>query len=211
MGPLRPTGLCVFGAALLIAAHAAAQTPAEIDCSGPFAKTASEAGLIKAFGAANVQKADIDVGEGMTEPGTILFPKDPKRRLDILWHDSAKRSQPSAIMIRDKSGWAISVPGEAQTKIRIGTPLSTVETANGGPFTINGFGWDGGGYAGDWRGGRLGKHPAGCTISLRFDPAPKSDPKALDRVNGDKPFASSNANIRAVKPVVSSISLDWGD
>lgn len=191
------------------ACGATAQIPTVIDCAGPFARAGNEAALVKAFGAANVKRSRIDIGEGMSEPGTSLFPRDPKRRIDILWYDKTRRRQPSHIMIREGSDWSIPVPGQPQARIKPGTTLAEVEAANSGPFTILGFGWDGGGHAGDWRGGRLGAHPAGCSVSMRFDHAQGADPAALDKISGDTEFASSDADMRVIKPFVGSITLEW--
>ena len=43
--------------------------------------------LVQAYGAANVADHDVDVGEGEMESGTVVFPKDPERIVEILWKD----------------------------------------------------------------------------------------------------------------------------
>jgi hypothetical protein len=178
-------------------------------CTGPFAKDADEAVIIKVFGIANVARQDIDVGEGMTEPGTVIFPKDPKRRIELLWHDSAKRRRPSSITVRDVSTWTIAARFPDQRRIAIGTHLAQIEAINGKPFLIYGFGWDNGGYAGGWEGGALETTVSPCSLSLRFDPDPKAKDAALSKASGDTEFKSSSPEMRAVKPTVSSISLGW--
>jgi hypothetical protein len=192
--------------ALAAGLAADAQQPDLLACRGPLARDGSEAALVKAFGAANVTRAAIDVGEGMTEPGTIVFAKDPKRRIDILWHDGARRSRPSTISVAPGAIWRIAVP-DAEPAIRQGMSLAQVEAANGRPFEILGFGWDRGGHAGDWKGGRLARPDGGCELSLRFEPEPGF--LAMDAISGDRPFSSADARIRAVKPVVVEVRLNW--
>lgn len=137
----KSLGAVALSASLMVSSGpAAAQAPTMLGCTGPFAKDAAEPALIAAFGAANVKREDIDVGEGSTEPGTIVFPDDEKRRIEVLWHDNEKRRRPSAIMVRDPSSWRVAVPGEPSVTIGTGTELAAVEAANGKPFQLYGFG-----------------------------------------------------------------------
>ncbi len=194
----------------LVPAFASAQPANDVmQCVGPFAKDANEATLAKAFGAANVKRVDIDAGEGTTEPGTVVFPNDPKRRIEVLWHDASKRQRPSSITVKGRSTWTVAARFPDQRRIMLGTPLAEVEAINGKPFVINGFGWDMGGFAGGWEGGAMEQVVGPCSLSLRFDPDSKVKSGTLDRVSGDKPFKSSSPAMRAVKPTVSSISLGW--
>jgi len=200
------TILAGLAIALASGLAAGAQQPDLLACRGPFSRSANEAALITAFGAANVTRAAIDVGEGMTEPGMIVFAKDPKRRIEILWHDSARRIRPATISVSPSATWRIAVP-DAEPAIRQGMSLAQVEAANGRPFEILGFGWDRGGHAGDWKGGRLAKPDGGCELSLRFEPEPGF--LGMDAISGDRPFSSADARIRAVKPVVVEVRLVW--
>ncbi|WP_332680694.1 hypothetical protein [Bosea sp. (in: a-proteobacteria)] len=204
---LRPAPLAAVLA--LGALPAFAQAPSPIACSGPFARNADEAALIRAFGAANVRRTRIEVGEGEKQPGAILFPNDRKRRIELTWHDGAKRRRPATIYIREGSQQAVLAPDGA--RIAIGTTLAEVEKANGRPFTILGFGWDYAGTATDWRGGKLTKAGGGCRLLVRFHDTPGANGAALERVSGDREFASSDADIRAVKPVIGEILLSWAD
>lgn len=202
----------LFTAAVLLIGlgHGAlAAGPELLGCRGPFAKDASAATLVAAFGAANVAHEDLDVGEGFTEPGTVIFKSDGKRRIEVFWHDSETRSRPSRIIVHEPSAWRVALPGDSTASLGIGTELATVEAANRKPFTLNGFGWDGAGYVGEWSGGRLTKLDGGCSLSLRFGPSPQARPAALAKVSGDKPFASNAPGMRAVKPRIEQISLGW--
>jgi len=189
---------------------AASAQPADVlTCTGPFARDADEARLIKAFGAANVQRGRIEVGEGEKQAGAVLFPKDRKRRLQLTWQDGGKRRRPGTIYIREGSAWSVAAPGGG--RIAPGATLLEVEAANGGPFTILGFGWDYGGTATDWRGGRLAGAGGGCSLIIRFNQTPEAGSDSPDDVSGDREFSSSDAAIRAVKPFVGEILLSWPD
>ena len=59
-------------------AAAARSAPVQVDarllsCEAAFRQDASAASLAEHFGSAYITSADIDVGEGQTEPGTVLF------------------------------------------------------------------------------------------------------------------------------------------
>jgi len=189
-----------------VPAMAQVQSPTVLDCTGPFTRDSDERKLAQVFGAANVERADIPVGEGNTEPGTAIFAKDPAKRIDILWHDAYAR--PNVVIVRNGSAWPVAVTG-LDKPIANGLTLAEIEAMNGKPFTLTGFGWDLGGYTNNWDGGRLDKPLGGCNLSVRFDPASDAPGDALDKVNGDVEFSSADSAMRQVKPVVIEIELGW--
>jgi hypothetical protein len=196
-------------ALVALAGTASAQTADLLACSGPFARDADETALIKAFGAANVQRARIEIGEGEKAAGAILFPKDKKRRLELIWRDGKKRKGPGTIYVRGGSAWAVA--GPAGERLAIGSALAAVEAANGKPFSILGFDWDYSGTANDWQGGKLAKAFGGCRLTIRFGYPKGADAKALDRLSGDQEFSSSNPDMRLVKPTAYEVMLSWSD
>lgn len=196
-------------ALLALARPASAQTADLLACNGPFSRNADEAALIRAFGAANVQRAQIEIGEGEKAAGAIVFPKDRKRRLELIWRDGKKRRGPGTIYVRQSSAWAVA--GPAGERLAIGSALAAVEAANGKPFSILGFDWDYSGTANDWQGGKLAKAFGGCRLTIRFGYPEGADAKALDRLSGDKEFSSSNPDMRLVKPTAYEIMLSWSD
>lgn len=197
---------CLLCFTVAMPALVRAQAPAVLDCTGPFARNADERTLVRIFGAENVERANIPVGEGNTEPGTAIFAKDPDKRIDILWHDAYAR--PNVVIIRNGSTWPVAVTG-LDKPIANGATLAEIEAMNGKPFTLTGFGWDLGGYSNSWDGGRLDKPVGGCNLSLRFDPPKDAPGDALDKVNGDVEFLSTDSAMRQVKPVVVEIELGW--
>lgn len=201
-------GFAAF-ALLAVASPTHAQTADLLACAGPFARDADEATLIKAFGAGNVQRARIEIGEGEKAAGAILFPKDRKRRLELIWRDGKKRRGPSTIYVRQGSAWAVA--GPAGERLAIGSALAAVEAANGKPFSILGFDWDYSGTAADWQGGKLAKAFGGCKLTIRFGYPKGADARALDRLSGDKEFSSSNPDMRLIKPTAYEILLSRSD
>jgi len=193
---------------LTLATPVFAQVPAPtvLDCTGPFARDADERKLAQVFGAANVERADISIGEGNTEPGTAIFARDPLKRIDILWHDGYAR--PNVVIFRNGSTWPVAIAG-LDKPVANGATLAEIEAMNGKPFTLTGFGWDLGGYANGWDGGHLDRPVGGCNLSVRFEPASDAPGDALDKVNGDVEFLSTDSAVRRTKPVVIEIELGW--
>ena len=169
----------------------------------------SEQALVKIYGPQQVKEADIDVGEGMSEPGTILFPDDPSRTLSILWKDAATRLAPKSIRINSKkSAW------RTKNGITIGTSLKRIERLNRKPFRMAGFGFDYSGTILDCDGGRLrelgtrssNKVIRGRTLLLRLDPDPETmDSKGYSAVTGDRDFSSGHPAMQKLDPKVYDI------
>ncbi len=183
-----------------------AQDAPQVDtltCSGPFARDSSHAKLISAFGPKNVTFEDVDGAEGSKEKASVLFANEPTRRVQIFWHDERTRAKPATIMIATPSQWV--GPGG----ITIGMTAAQVEKLNGKPFQINGFGWDGGGYANKLE-GKLANLPGGCYLSLRFEPTAANPlPDRYAPIIGDKKIASSNALMRRSKPMIGQWSVGY--
>jgi hypothetical protein len=197
--------------AALCATSALAQPIGDVlDCVGPFGKHATEATMRKAFGAENVAVGDIDIGENTMEAGTIIFPADPKRRIEILWHDNAGRQRPRSIALTGLSTWVIAAPAPDPRRFGLGADLAQIEAINGRPFLLNGFGWVNGGLLYDLRRGALEDGRA-CRLGLRFDPDEKAKPSVVERVSSGRRFSSSDPAMRAAKPKLSSIELSWPD
>ena len=123
---------CLLCVTLATPALAQSEAATVLDCTGPFARTADERTLARVFGAANVERAAIPVGEGNTEPGTVIFARDPTKRIDILWHDSYAR--PNVVIIRNGSTWPVAVTG-LDRPVTNGATLAEIEAMNGKPFS----------------------------------------------------------------------------
>ena len=157
---------------------------------GPVLAGMTLAELQKRIPAADLRLEKVPGPEGSEFTAAVLW-KGTAREVEILY-DAEHPKQPltDARLV----GRAWKLPGGLQ----IGATLAAVEKANGKPFQVFGFNWDGGGYANFEDGGAL----AG-TLSLRFDPSGD----VPDGLAGDRLFSSSDPALRAVQPKVSEITV----
>jgi hypothetical protein len=187
---------------------AAPPKPAEparaVACSnGAFAKNSGHLRLAQTYGVHNVDFTDVSGDDGSTLMASVLFPNDPKRRLEVLWDDDLQRSGTRMIVIGGQSTWT------AQKGVRLGLPLAALEKLNGKPFKLMGFEKAGMAVVSDWNGGALGLLTDGCKIGVQLKPDPKAPAGTLDTAGSDKEFASSDPAIRAAKPTVGEIIVAY--
>ena len=191
---------CLLLPLALVAAPAASaqrQAPAELSCTGAFARDASHAALVKVFGARNVISEAVGVGEGETAKATVVFPRDKARRVEVFWRDEKRRRGLSEMRVSIGSTWRTA------QGVAVGMTLADVEAINGRPFLLAGFGWDYGGTTLDWKEGKLAALPGGCLLRLRFD---QQKPTDAD-IDGDRAFSSDDTGMRSVAPIVEEIAL----
>lgn len=193
--------LCFFAVTL----NASAQTSFQIVPGvkvGAITSRTSEADLRRIYGSRNVRSGEVGLGEGETVPGTILFPNDPRRRLEIAWKNTRAKKNPDFVQFSgEKSRWQIA-PG-----IGLGTSLKILEQINGRGFKLLGFQWDYSGTVVSWNGGKLARRFGndGGTVSLRLSPRSyenKALAKDLDAVMGDGEFSSKNKSMQKINPEV---------
>jgi hypothetical protein len=173
-----------------------------VACSGAFAKNSSHLKLAMFFDSKNIAFTDVDAS-GIKVPATVLFPNDPKRRLEVWWSNITERKDIHLIVIGGQSTW--TAPGG----LRLGQTLEQVEKLNHKPFKLKGFdkdriatgsNWDGGALATVARGWRPG-------VSLRADA--KASAEAIGALSADEEYSSSDPAIRAAKPTVSEILIGY--
>lgn len=181
-----------------------AETGRAIACSaGAFAKHSDHLKLAQTYGVHNVDFTQVPGDDGSTLMASVLFPNDPKRRLEVLWDDDAQREGVRMIVIEGQSTWV------AQKGVHLGLPLVALEKLNQKPFLMMGFDKNGMAIVSDWNGGALGLLTDGCQMGVQFKPDPKASPGALSAAASDKAFASSDAAIRAAKPTVGEIIVAY--
>jgi len=71
----------------------------------------TEAALTTTFGKVNVVARDIDLDEGETAPGAVLFPNDPLRKAEIVWKDPVRKVGPKQVQISGERSWWRTVHG----------------------------------------------------------------------------------------------------
>jgi hypothetical protein len=167
-------------------------------------RTESEIDLQMGYGAQNVRRADIPIGEGETLPGSVIFPDDSTRRLEVLWHDRANHRYPAYAILRgEKSLWQLP------HTVTLGTTLHELEEWNGRPFLLAGFGWDYAGVVLSWNGGALDSL-LGQDTKLYLTPPSSERPDSLyAQAMGDRPFSSSSHPMRAMNPKVYRIQVEF--
>lgn len=157
--------------------------------------------LVQSFGDTNVVDKDVDVGEGETEPGTVVFPNDTERRIEVLWKDPDKKIAPkSATITGSKSRW------HAAHGISLAASLEDLEAVNGRPFAVS-FGTDEPGAILSWRGGLLDREFGNgqVFVTLGCTPSNGSRQNCPPRLGGN----SDKPAIRKLRLRVSRITWEF--
>jgi hypothetical protein len=158
---------------------------------GALTADGSEQDLIAAYGAAAVQPEDVSLGEGESEPGTVVFPDDPLRRFEVAWGDTLQRRAPSFVLLTgDTTLW------HGQRGLTLGVSLAQLEALNGKPFGMAGYGWDYGGSVLSWKDGQLADLEGRVAVAL----APREANPDVSHVLGDGEFLSSDTALRRLQP-----------
>lgn len=177
---------------------------------GSITRDTSESDLKKTYGESEVVAADIDIGEGQTRAGTILFPQQNAKVLTLLWTDETRTHVAQVRINTEGTNW------RTNRGITIGTPLRAIEKRNGRPVNLAGFGWDYSGTILDCNGGALkelgvqtqtGIHSR--TLLIRVAPQSKWHGSPEYRmVLGDRSFKSNHAAMRKLNPTVYTMIVD---
>jgi hypothetical protein len=174
-----------------------------IACSGVFAKDSSHTKLASAFQSRNVSNTQVDTNSGGKATASVLYAKDPKRRLEVWWSKPASKSDTHLIVINGRSDWV--APGE----LHLGLTLAELEKLNGKSFKLSGFDRDHVATLSDWDGGTLSALAGGCKVGISLRADPKAPAAALSGLPADRAFSSSDASLRAANPTVSEILVAY--
>jgi hypothetical protein len=185
------------------AAAATGPTGRALACGGVFAKDSSHLKLAMTYDSKNITFAEVAGPENSKLMASVLFPNDPKRRLEVLWDNPGSRAGTQLIVINGQSTWT------APKGLKLGMALAALEKANGRPFRIKGFGQDGTAQVVNWQGGALNSLPGGCKVGIFLSADPQAPPEARGELPADKEFQSSDVNVRALKPVIAEILLGY--
>jgi hypothetical protein len=168
---------------------------------GPFAQDSGMLSLAMTFGDSNVtftheKVQDSDVG------ATIVFPKDPRRRLEVWWQNPNR----TGLFLIDIAGKSIWTGPEG---LHLGLTLPELEKRNHKPFKLKGFDKDGVAAVSDWDGGALAALPGGCKASVSFRADAKTAKDAASAIAADREFSSADSAVRAAKLSVSEILIGY--
>jgi hypothetical protein len=193
------------GAALEPGAEARPSAPARSDnvaCNGVFARDSSHAKLAMTFQSRNVAFTQVDGPSGGKIMATVLFAKDPKRRLEVWWTNPARRSDTHLIVINGASNWS------AAGQLHLGLTLPQLEQINGKPIKLSGFDKNNVATLTDWNGGSLSAVAGGCKVGVSMRSRTASA-AALGALPATREFTSSDAAMRTVNPEVSEILIAY--
>ncbi len=180
--------------------------PRVVACAGVFARESNHLKLATFFGADNITWTQVEGPDATKLNATVLYPKDPKRRLEVLWNIEASRSDTQLIVINGQSTWT------GPKGLKIGMPLAALEKLNGKPFIMKGFKGESGGQVTGWEGGALANLPNGCKIGIRLAPDPKAPrpPEGQEDVLvSDKDFTSNMPAVKPLSPKVAEIIIGY--
>jgi hypothetical protein len=169
-----------------------------VECSGPFAKDSGMLALAMAYDSRNMIFTHVKV-QGADVGATVLFPNDPRRRLEVWW-SNPNRTGTYLIDIAGKSIWT------GPEGLRLGLTLEQVEKLNHKPFKLKGFDQDNITSVSSWDDGALAKLPGGCKAGVNLRAAAKTAATELpekDEYNSDDPA------LRALKPTVAEILIGY--
>lgn len=174
----------------------AAAAPANtVTCGGTFAKDATHLKLAIKFDSRNIVFGEVDGPEGSKIKATILYPNDPRRRLEVIWHNDAARTDLSLVAINGQSQWS------APRGLKLGTSVAALEKINGRPFRLTGFGADGTASVLGWEGGALNALPGGCRIGVRLT--------GPGGAAADRQILSNDPSLKGVKATVAEILIGY--
>lgn len=172
-------------------------------CSGTFARDSTHQALVGKFNAANVTYGPVDAPDGGTFDATILFPHEPRRRLEVIWTDDTSRRGIAVVAITGQSRWA------APKGLRLGLTLAALEKINGRAFRISGLRPDGSASVLSWNNGELTILPGGCKVGMRLVVDGKASETARRSLIGDKGHLSSDKAVRDVMPTVAELLIGY--
>ena len=182
---------------------------------GPITAATLRGDLARFFPKDAVEDDEIELDEGMLQPATFVYRKDPSQTLAISWNGKGPEAHPKQIFVchglrRGPCRW------HAAGGIAMGARLSDLEALNGGPFTVSGFGYNYGGNVLSWDGGKLEKLDCNGRLILTLDgertgaryTVPMT-PEEVHAVRGDRPIRSSTPAMRKLNPRVVGILFQF--
>jgi hypothetical protein len=168
---------------------------------GQVTASTSRQQLAELYGEANLTDTEIQMGEGFTEPGTVVsFGNQPQ--FAVVWLD-ASRSRP--LMARD-----FNPEWKTPEGIGVGTPYTTLQTQLGS-FQIYGFGWDYGGTL-SLEGSQLDQYYG--ELLLRVDPSEASieaNREAFEASMGERLIPSTDPNLAQLDISVADMMVYLND
>jgi hypothetical protein len=176
--------------------HGAVRTV--VECNGPFAKDSGMLALAMVFDSRNMTFTHETVPGGEADV-TVLFPNDPRRRLEVWW-SNPNRTGTYLIDIAGKSTWT------GPHDLRLGLTLEQLEKINRKPFKMKGFGQDDIASVSSWDGGALASLEGGCKAGVNLH---SNASAAAAELPAKDEYSSDDPAMRALKPTVTEILIGY--
>ena len=173
-----------------------------VACRGAFAKDLNHLKLAMTYDPKNVEFSEVEAGSGKTM-ASIIYPKEPKHRLEIWWSNVDKRKDTYLIAINGASTWT------GPQGLRLGLSLADLEKLNRKPFKLKGFDKDKVAAVTDWDGGTLAALPGGCKAGVFLRAEAKAAIEVIAALPGDHEFSSTDPALRATRPAVTEILIGY--
>lgn len=155
----------------------------------------NEASIIEKIGAENIQRSQLNIGEGEQVMGNIIYPGS-NNELFVYWENEDFTTL-NQIVIRNPEGdWA------TPEGIKIGMSIEKINAINDQTFQLMGFEWDYSGRVINWQGGKLDDR-----LKLSFEH--HGDISVYPFLQGDKIIYSNNSSLIKVKPTVVEIEVSF--
>jgi hypothetical protein len=182
---------------------------------GPVTAATVKADLARLFPQATVSDQELELDEGMVFPATMVARGTQSESLAIVWTGKEADAHPKQVFVcrgRRRGACKYHAP-VAGGDIAVGTKLSDLETLNGKPFTMQGFGFGYGGSVLSWDDGKLGKIDCHSSLSLAIDGERDRDGDltidmtSADRgtFTGNRPVSTTTPALRKLNPSVTEI------
>lgn len=165
---------------------------------GPIGAESSEESLKATFGADQVKREKMYVGDGQEWEGLAIFPSQPEKRVEVFWFEEDPTRVKMIQISGEKSQW------KTAQGVTLGTTLQELQNLNGKPFKILGLGWDFGGSVADWNGGAL----QGLTLRCDSTSVELSEEESA-AISGDKTVMSDLPAMQKANPRVSKIVVNF--
>lgn len=140
---------------------------------------------------------DIYLVEGMTGEGVVIFPDNPRNRIEVYWDPEIDPLRPVLIRIKGEGADWKTTHG-----ITVGTSIAEVEKANGKPFLLSGFDWDYGGRATNWNDGKLNNN-----LGLQF--GYNAEGEMPEGISGDVELSSDLPALKQIGVAVTVLELSF--
>jgi hypothetical protein len=195
--------LATLAAALLFGQPAggksAKQPRTAITCNWPVGPFDSARDVLRRFGR-QARMADIGTGEGEIERGVVLFPGDPRRRIEVLFWGADRFAPQSVRFVGEGAPWTV-------VGIRLGDPLESVSRRNGRAMHMQMFGADYGGTVQSFDGGKLETSMGDCEPEIVFSPTAGST--YPDSLSGDGVIESDHPDMAKARVHVSILGVHF--